>query len=71
MISVGDGDGKLVIGTEAWHAAVHGVTKNWTWLSNWTELNWPHDWPYPEASLPSGENLAKALPWLLGYTWGQ
>ena len=24
---------------EAWHAAVHGVTKNWTWLSNWTELN--------------------------------
>ena len=21
---------------EAWHAAVHGVTKNWTWLSNWT-----------------------------------
>ena len=21
---------------EAWHAAVHGVTKSWTWLSNWT-----------------------------------
>ena len=21
---------------EDWHAAVHGVTKNWTWLSNWT-----------------------------------
>ena len=20
----------------AWHAAVHGVTKSWTWLSNWT-----------------------------------
>ena len=20
---------------EAWHAAVHGVTKSWTWLSNW------------------------------------
>ena len=19
---------------EAWHAAVHGVTKSWTWLSN-------------------------------------
>ena len=25
---------------EAWHAAVHGVTKSQTWLSNWTELNW-------------------------------
>ena len=22
--------------SEAWHAAVHGVTKSWTWLSNWT-----------------------------------
>ena len=22
---------------EAWHAAVHGVTKSWTWLSDWTE----------------------------------
>ena len=25
---------------EAWRAAVHGVTKSRTWLSNWTELNW-------------------------------
>ena len=24
---------------EAWHAAIHGVAKSWTWLSNWTELN--------------------------------
>ena len=25
---------------EARRAAVHGVTKSWTWLSDWTELNW-------------------------------
>ena len=25
---------------EAWHAAVHGVAKSLTQLSNWTELNW-------------------------------
>ena len=25
---------------EAWRAAVHGVTKSWTWLSDWTELNY-------------------------------
>ena len=31
---------ELVMNREAWRAAVHGVTKSWTWLSNWTELNW-------------------------------
>ena len=31
---------ELVMNREAWSAAVHGVTKSWTQLSNWTELNW-------------------------------
>ena len=25
---------------EAWRATIHGVTKNQTWVSDWTELNW-------------------------------
>ena len=35
---------ELVIDRKAWHAAVHVVTKSWTRLSDWTELNWPEDW---------------------------
>ena len=31
---------ELVMYGETWRAAVHGVAKSWTWLSNWTELNW-------------------------------
>ena len=47
---------KLVLDREAWHAAVHGVTKSRTHLSNWTELNWgTQDWQVCTWKVPSQE----------------
>ena len=46
---------------EAWHAAIHVVAKSWTWMSNWTELNWTEWFPI---LLPLGSLLS-----LVGFLW--
>ena len=44
---------EFVMDREAWRAAIHGVTKSWTRLSNWTELKYfkKTDWYVHEALL--------------------
>ena len=46
---------ELVVDRDAWHAAVHGDTKSWTQLSDWTDLtgskasvSWWLAWDYPQ-----------------------
>ena len=51
---------ELVMDREAWHAAVHGVAKNWTRLSGWIELNWSI---YPTKR--NEKTLHKTFIWML------
>ena len=50
---------ELLTDREAWRAAVHGVAKNWTWLSNW---NWRSTWELGSFS-PSCHLLLSIVWW--------
>ena len=52
---------QLVMDREAWCAVVHGVTKSWTQLSNWTEEQYPdtlkHFLLFPNLNVSLGKLL--------------
>ena len=52
---------ELVMDREAWHASIHGVSKNLTRLSDWTELNWGVRRYQPSTSSQSHSLIPKRL----------
>ena len=46
---------QLVMDREAWRAVVHGFTKSWTQLSDWTELNWTECQTFSNSFKKEGE----------------
>ena len=62
---------EMVMDREAWRATIHGITKSWTQLSDWTELNWTEEpttfgWHFRvSTSLPPPSSHPWATPILL------
>ena len=50
---------ELVMNREAWRAAIHGVTKSWTWLSYWNELIYLYIFSKSKSNSPKRNSVSE------------
>ena len=64
---------ELAMDREAWRAAVRGVAKRWTWLSDWSELRcmlvWHENTEKARSSINQGQSVCEQRGKCTEYLW--
>ena len=60
---------ELVMDREAWGAAAHRVASSWTWLSDWTELNWMFWTSFPTVTIQGPRILQSQNTYWIQVAW--
>ena len=58
-----------VMDREAWGAAAHRVASSWTWLSDWTELNWMFWTSFPTVTIQGPRILQSQNTYWIQVAW--